>query len=293
MNNLNKIFFFLIFVSVTFAQSTPPATDIYLVEMQVQDGQMHFSKPYNITNRDGYDNQPMFLNDGQSLLYTSIREDKQADIYQYHLADSSITRLTDTKESEYSPTIMLDSEHFSVVRVEADSSQRLWKFPFTKGEPSVILSNVQPVGYHAWLNVQIVALFILGEPHTLLFANTRTGESREVIGNIGRSLHRIPNRDAISFVHKISEKEWWIKRVDVDDDFSSLVPTLEGSEDYAWMPDGTILMGQGAKLFRFDPDHEKEKWIEVHDFGDQGLRSISRIAVSPLQDRLALVFSKE
>lgn len=293
MNNLNKIFFFLLFASVTFAQSTPPATDIYLVEMQVQNGQMHFSKPYNITNRDGYDNQPMFSNDGQSLLYTSIREDKQADIYQYHLADSSITRLTDTKESEYSPTIMLDSEHFSVVRVEADSSQRLWKFAFTKGEPSVILSNVQPVGYHAWLNEQIVALFILGEPHTLLFANTRTGESREVIGNIGRSLHKIPNVDAISFVHKISEKEWWIKRVDVDDDFSSLVPTLEGSEDYAWMPDGTILMGQGAKLFRFDPYHEKEKWIEVHDFGDQGLRSISRIAVSPFQDRLALVFSRE
>jgi len=52
-----------------------PATDIYLADLKIEDGHIEVGSPLNITNRDGYDNQPMFLPDGKSLLYTSIRHD--------------------------------------------------------------------------------------------------------------------------------------------------------------------------------------------------------------------------
>ena len=37
-------------------------------------------------------------------------------------------RVTNTPESEYSPTVTPDGAHISVIRVEADGTQRLWRF---------------------------------------------------------------------------------------------------------------------------------------------------------------------
>ena len=90
-----------------------PATDIYIADLKIEDEGTEVGSPINITNRNGYDNQPMFLPDGLSLLYTSIRMDRQADIYRYDLIDKSTIRITRTQESEYSPTIMPNGKHFS------------------------------------------------------------------------------------------------------------------------------------------------------------------------------------
>src|SRR5262245_60163909 len=116
-------------------QNAPPSSDIFLVDVTKRGGQLVLGKPVNITNRDGYDNQPSFLPDGKSLLFTSIRENNQADIYRYELVTQKTERVTNTSESEYSPTVTPDQKFFSTIRVEADRTQRLWKFPLRGGEP--------------------------------------------------------------------------------------------------------------------------------------------------------------
>jgi hypothetical protein len=46
---------------------------------------------------------------------------------------------------------MPDGVHFSTVRVEADSAQRLWKFALRGDEsPTLLIEKIQPVGYHVW-----------------------------------------------------------------------------------------------------------------------------------------------
>jgi hypothetical protein len=114
------------------AQNQPPSTDIFTSDLEKRDGRLSFSRPFNITNREGYDNQPYFLPDGESLLFTSIREGTSPDIYRYTFRDRSTTQLTKTTEGEYSPTPMHGGRFFSVIRVEADQAQRLWKFPSTR-----------------------------------------------------------------------------------------------------------------------------------------------------------------
>jgi hypothetical protein len=106
-------------------QAAPPSTDIYVVALSGRAGSLGAGGPVNATNREGYDNQPMFLRDGSGFFYTSIREDGQADIYRYDFSSRSSFRVTDTKESEYSATPTPDGKSLSVVRVEADSTQRL------------------------------------------------------------------------------------------------------------------------------------------------------------------------
>jgi hypothetical protein len=289
---------FVAFVAPSSAQTqTPPANeDIFAVDINASGGKLVFGQPANITNRAGYDNQPSFLPDGQSLLYTSARAGNQTDIYRHDFKTGQAARLTDTPESEYSPTLMPGGKFFSVIRVEADKTQRLWKFPLAGGAPALVLPNIKPVGYHLWLDARTLALFILGgegRPNTLQLAPTDNSFLDTIHVNIGRALHLVPRRQAFSFVHKISPDEWLIKTFDLKTKRSAIVArTLPGSEDLAWMPDGSILSAQDSKLYRLDPASSPSAapdWQLVADFSAAGLKKISRLALSPKADRLALV----
>jgi dipeptidyl aminopeptidase/acylaminoacyl peptidase len=250
-------------------------------------GRVQVGEPARITDWKGYDNQPTFSPDGAAVFYTSIREDGQADIYRYALADKSTTRVTSTPEGEFSPTVVPGGGALSVIRTEADGTQRLWRFPLGTGEPSLILKDVKPVVYHAWLDAQTLVLFVLGAPATLQLANATTGAAEVVGSNIGRSLHRIPGTTHASFVDKSGV--WTIRSLDPKTKKTeAIVATLDGSEDYAWTPSGVLLMGHGSKLFSYRPGKDTT-WRFVADMGDAAVRQITRLAVSPQGDRLALV----
>ncbi len=59
------------------------------------------------------------------------------------------------------------------------------------------------------------------------------------------------------------------------------------SEFYTWTPDGALLSASGNRLLRWRPGDAA--WSEVARFAEPGLQKISRIAVSPPGDRIALV----
>src|SRR5207253_1606507 len=110
--------FALLVASVATAQGGPPGTDIYLAPFSVQNGRPVIGAPVNITKRPGYDNQPSFTPDSRAILFTSVRDDGQADTYRYDVARKTIVRVTSTPESEYSPSVMPGGQRFSVIRVE-------------------------------------------------------------------------------------------------------------------------------------------------------------------------------
>jgi len=250
-------------------------------------GKLKLGQPLKITTWAGYNNQPSFLADGKSILYTSIR-DKQADIYRYDFGAASTNQVTSTPESEYSPTLMPDGKSISVVRVETDGTQRLWKFPLMGGTPSLILEDIKPVGYHLWLDEFTLALFVLGKPNTLQLVDLRSGKAEVIIDNPGRILRRVPHENKFSFVHKISDQEWMVKIFDIRTrSIADFIKTFSGVEDYAWTPAGVLLMANGSKLF--ERTKSDWAWVEVGDLGNFGLKNISRIAVSPKGDRIAVV----
>lgn len=274
---------------IAMGQGQPPSTDIFIVDLQMRDGRLTFGRPLNITRREGYDNQPNFLPDGDSLLVTSIREGQLPDIYRYDLRDRSTAQVTRTSEGEYSPTPMSGGKFFSVVRVEPDRVQRIWKFPLEGGAPSLVLPNIKPVGYHVWIDENRLALFVLGQPATFQIADIRAGTAETIENNIGRSLHKHPLHNSVTFVHKVSDSEWVIKELDLNSrKVSAIVRTLAGSEDLTWTRDGVIISARGSKLFKFDPAKDKD-WQEMADFSAEGIKSITRLSLSPRGDRLALV----
>ncbi|MDQ7054507.1 MAG: hypothetical protein Q9P14_17075, partial [candidate division KSB1 bacterium] len=134
-----------------------------------------------------------------------------------------------------------------------------------------------------------VALFVLGEPVTLQIANIRTQETQIFLGQIGRCLRKQPDTTAITFVHKLSDGEWWIKSLRFPKlEFADIVRTLPDSEDFCWTPGGILLMGQGSVLYRFDPRRDKT-WQSVADLASFGVHGITRLAISPDGHKLAIV----
>jgi WD40 repeat protein len=265
------------------APAVPPGTDIWLARLNTTG----MEQPINITSRAGYDNQPSFTPDGKGILFTRS-DGKQTDIHLYDFTSrsSAPTQITNTPESEYSPTVTPDGQGISVIRVEADGTQRLWRFTREGRDPVVVLRDVRPVGYHAWGSNGLLALFVLGNPNTLQVADSRTGRSRIVTQRIGRSIHRIPGRDTISVLH-IEGETRTIK--ELDPKTRTLKPIVRaigsGDGDYAWTPDGAILMSDGKSLMRWN----NADWTMFSDLSALGLNGVSRMAVSPDGKWLALV----
>lgn len=273
------------------AVADPVGTDIWVAELLDSGRRLRVGTPVNVTDRDGYDNQPFFLPDGSGLLYTSIADDGQTDIHLYDFERARSRQLTRSVEAEFSPT-PLAGGGFAVVRVEADARQRLWRFDDRGREAELLLADIEPVGYMGWLDENRVALFILGEPPTLQLVDLRDGSTRELLRSIGRSLHPVPGEGMVSAVHKVSDEEWNIVAFDgAGGEPVWLAEALRPSEDFAWTADGQLVMGRGAKLYVRRPG-EGQEWVELADLSAHGIEQISRIAVSPGNDRIAIVVQR-
>ena len=290
----------LTLMSWTLSAQAPPNTNIYLFDLVTTD-----SDGYNLTqpkfltnfNASGYNNQPAFIDNDEMMLTVQVPGEKQTDIYHLDLTNKIKTRFTGTYESEYSaeyvPNRTNSKTDFQVscVRVATDENQTqyLWQYPYDRSsEGSAILEDLTGVGYYAWSSRNKLALFIVGEPHTLVAVDLGTNDQTTITSKVGRCLRRFPNGD-IAFVHMIDEKTWLLKRLNMSTYQPELITAmLEGVEDFTLLKDGTVLMAKGSKIYKFNRAKDIS-WKEVANLSHLGLRNISRMTVNANGDKIALV----
>jgi hypothetical protein len=267
-------------------------SEILLFDLSIKNDKLVLSNPKNITNHVGYDNQPSFHADQPLIFYSSFNPDGRSDIKSYNYKRGETRSLTQTTEREYSPTLTPDKQFVSCIIQRDDGAQNLGKYPVGGGQPSVLIDNLI-VGYHAWVDHERLLLFVLGEPQTLHLYNVKTKEDKVLAEKIGRSLHKIPGQNAMSFVHKISDSEWLIKRWDAaTSEITAITKALPGREDLCWTPDGRIVMSDGTNFFSIDPLNEKE-WSGVSiKSGSELLTGVTRLSLNSKGNRLAVVVSE-
>lgn len=269
------------------------ATEVYLFDFVVNDSLQTYKleNPVNISDNAGvYDNQPSFLLDGTGVLFASSRND-QTDIALYDLEDQVKSWLTNTSGSEYSPLQSPLTKYFSAIKLEEDGTQLLWLYRFNRKQPKILVENWK-VGYHTWYNKKMVVSFILNDPPTLEVSNLKFKIKYPIEKNIGRSIHNIPNSDLISYIsHEHEDYEIYaINPLNSQKEY--IVDALKGSQDMAWTPDGTILMGKDNKLYKFKPKQDKN-WVEILSLEEFELNGITRLAISPLGDKIAIVVDEK
>lgn len=278
----------------------PPASHLYAFNVQkVGDTLFQFSAPKFLSafNLKGYNNHPFFFSNNELYIASQSSKESQPELYSLNLSTGVRSRVTDTPDGEYSPRPVGDGQNFSAVRMEfiqGDTLQRLWQFPINrsgKGQP--IWTDIDNVGYYLWLSTRELLLFLVGKPSQM--ARVDVGSSRkEVIAvNPGRCIRRITGVGAY-FVQKSSSlsQPWkimkWDQRAVGRNQVSEVVNTLNGSEDFALMSDGSLIMGNGPILYRYRPGTDRS-WKKMADFSFYNIQKITRIEVSPDNGRIVFV----
>jgi hypothetical protein len=260
-----------------------------LFDVSVNANNIVLSNPVNITKHKGYDSQPFFYKN--DIYYSSAGDSAQTDIKKYNYKTKVTSVLTNTKENEFSPTITPDKEFISCILQRKNGKQDLVKYPIQGGGAITIVDNLK-VGYHTWSGDNILLLFVLEDTNTnaLHYYNTLTKEDRKITTNIGRSLHRIPGKNAISFVQKTA-KEWLIKEYDLSSKKTSIIiPTLPDNEDITWTKSGIIISSDGKDIYFSKPGNRN--WQKAKISGEISLKNITRLGLNKQNTKLAVVVAE-
>ncbi|MGZ3898755.1 MAG: TolB family protein [Bacteroidia bacterium] len=290
---LKSLLLFLIGFNCCLAQL--PNTDLWLFPIKNEKENYSIAKGENITNRPGYDNQPAFSEDGSIIYYVSIREDKQADIYTYNIGNKKIKQFTNSKISEYSPTLTPDKKIMATVAVLEDSSQVVYpldiktgtfiNYPDRKFE-DVQLNSFDSVGYFTFLNADTVLYYKLTQPHTLR-ARSLSGHTDIFIAENPVRGFKAISRNEFIFGIKDSAKVTFYRYNIILSKAFKYCDYNSTSEDILWHKQFGLLKSEGPQILRFK---EKEnKWETLFDFSSLGITKITRFAFDVSNKKIVLV----
>lgn len=271
----------------TFLSFAQPNTDVFLFDLITEKDGFKLSNFQNISNNEGYDNQPSFM-DNETILYAGTRN-AQTDIVKYDLKYGSKTWICFTEGGEYSPLKIPNQNAVSAIRLDPDGKQRLYRYDL-KNSTNTVLLDTLVVGYHLWFDKNTIISSVLESGFLSLYSSDlETGQNKRITTHVGRSLHHIPNSDLISFISKNTDGTSEIKSLNPKTGvIKYIAPTLSGVEDMCWLADGSVIMAKGDVLFKLNPNN-KLGWIEIVSLKSYGIYNLSRLTVSPNGNKLAIV----
>ncbi len=322
-----RVILFIIFqgFSINLYAQSPSASDIFIGEIKRSANGLSVVNLKQVTDNVEYTNQPYFFDDKHLYFTQEVKgvdgQASQMDIFRYDVSSNQSTNLTNSSDSEYSATPTPDGVGFSVIKVNSANKQELWQITFS-GKPKQQLANaIEPVGYQVWMQDDKVLLFVLGEPHTLRMVDPfNPDDAGHVIAeSIGPSLHRMPHTQGYTFTveakentnsnshdrskatHKMTKGQgaslWLYSPLTGKKQALTNLPV--GATYYAWTPNSELLSTDENKLLampflvnrnkRSGLPVESTVFSEVEIEGKACKKGISRLAVSPYDEKIALV----
>ena len=279
-----KQYFLFLFGFACLVSSAQSGTEVYSAQLIITPMGYQIGALSNCSNNAGYDNQPSFWSE-DTLLYAATRNG-QTDVVLHKLTSGEKNWRSATRQgSEYSPLRIPTTDEFSAIRLDTTGLQRLYRYDHN-GESQLLHPDLK-IGYQLWVDANtLLCTVLVDERMDLYLLAVERGTATRLQSNVGRSLHKVPNSEQLSFIHRKDRKAiiTTFDKKTMAQEAVFVVP--EGVQDHAWLPDGTLLYGQGSTLYTVGSDQAPRL---LHQFKEEEIKGISRIAVSPQGKRIALV----
>jgi len=269
---MNKLLVLLLLLgSNCFSQAQP---DVFILKLDD-------SAPINVSNDPGYDNQPFFISNTE-LLFAANNE-TQTDIGHYLIQEKQKRYIhPKTEGGEYSPRQIPGSNDIAAVRLDPDGKQRLYRYSAPNYTQNQEWIPELQVAYYALHSEHLLLGTVLsGNTLDLVLANNKTGQVDTLLTKAGRSIHKVPDSDAMSYTALNEEGNYDIYQIDVKTQESFFVAQLPiGIQDHIWTSDAMMIIGSGSSLYTYDLFGDGS-WEPMMDLAKYGIKDISRLSMSP------------
>lgn len=265
-----------VFSVLSFSQNDPEVFLMNISSLENEDWKITNFK--NISNQEGYDNQPSFMGNN-NILYAGTRNGS-TDIGVHNIPSGQNWWLNvPTDGGEYSPQLIPSQQAVAAVRLDPDGLQRLYKYPFGEQAPELLFKDLQ-VAYFAFYDEESIMASVLSSDRLdLVLGNLKTKQIDTLIQGAGRSIHKVPNQNSMSYTIENENDIHEIYLYDMDARESYFVCELPiGIQDYAWIDENRMILGSNAQFYRYDI-LEDNGWEKVADLKKYKIQDISRITV--------------
>jgi hypothetical protein len=283
------ILLFSVIPLITFCQD---GSEVYLFKLSVNNNVVLLSEGKNISDHKGYDNQPSFHPVQPIIYFSSFDDSGRSDIRSFNFVTNKLSNFTLTKAREYSPTVTPDKKFISCIVQRDNGVQDLAKYPAEGGAATVIINDLK-VGYHKWLTDHSLLLFVLKNDSTneLHHYDLSTKTDKIIATNPGRSLHNIPGENATSFIQKNKTGDYDLKRFDNATGAITQITTIPRFDDICWISNNLLLLSANNEIRVYQRD--TNTWSKATINADASLlKKITRMAVSPAADKIAIVLAE-
>ena len=261
-------------------------TEVWLGSLDMREGRFAVSDLKNISHHAGYDNQPAFFPDGASLLFTTEAESVAETGLGVHAVRHSLQSgdsVPLAKARGFSPTPTPDGRNVMTLR-----EGTVWLHDLEGNPLRVLLPQVKTAGYYTRMDDDRWILFMNEQDRHIAIWDETTSSLTRVVPKAVTAPYRIPGEPAVTFVVQDGETKT-LMRMDLTKNFRALatIPFKTGGH-HVWTSRGTLLIASGNTIHEWDPNHP-DAWPVVSRFSEPDLQGITRIALSPAEDHIALV----
>jgi len=290
---MRRIVLVLLLASAATLHAQINDSEVWVGSLDLSGGRFAVSNLVNISKHPGYDNQPAFFPDGKLVFTSQIAVlDETGHAVQAVIHDFANGTSTPVPGAlGFSPTpaadgslMLLRDGHVVLHDSSGNESQ---------------LTETKDAGYFTRFDEQTWVLYINDKQRRIVIYDPKTKALDTMALGSSTAPFRIPGKRAVSFVAvepfpapegNAPPRKLFLRELNLAD---RQVTTLASvpfptSGSHVWTSRGTLLMASGHTIYEWNPA-KPDDWRMAATFDDPELQGLTRIAISPHGDRIALV----
>jgi len=291
---MRRIALILLLASAATLHAQINDSEVWVGSLDMSGGRFAVSNLVNISRHPGYDNQPAFFADGKLVFTSQIAVlDETGHAVQAVIHDFAKGTSTPVPGAlGFSPTPAADG-----------SLMLLREGHVVLHDPSgkeTQLTETKDAGYFTRFDEQTWVLYMNDKQRRIVMYDPKTKAlDTMALGSITAPF-RIPGKRAVSFVSvepfpapegvAPPPRKLFLRQFSLDDRQVTTLASISfpTSGSHVWTSRGTLLIASGHTIYEWNPA-KPDDWPIAATFDDPELQGLTRIAISPRGDRIALV----